>query len=394
MAGTGSTVGRLRYAAALAAGPVEVMDFLLPLWAADDIGARPGAIGLVVALEAALSLIVRPLAGVLADRHDRRLLAAAGAGLYAAAFLIYAVAPGIEVVAVGAAIGGAGGALFWVALRAEAGTQLAVDPAAYARLLSGEQYGSLAAFFVGLTLLGFIGYRPLFVVGAAACAAAIVLLLRDRPPLAPAAADQAAGIRRVGTRLAPLLAVTALTTGIETGLALLLLLHLQAEFDLEPGAIAFLFLPGAILLAVLPERAYGVAVRLGRSRSLVLSLLGGAVFTGTLAVLDEPLAVAVLWALWAAAISIALPVEQTTVAQASQGSLGRGMGLYTTAALLGTVAASPLLASIYGGPGWRTACVVAAGGLLLGAALVPLAVRALGLPDALASQPAPPEAVE
>ena len=82
------------------------------------------------------------------------------------------------------------------------------------------------------------------------------------------------------------------------------------------------------------------------------------------------------------------------MAQASQESLGRGMGLYTTAALIGTVAASPLLASIYGGPGWRTACVVAAAGLLLGAALVPLAVRALGLPDALASQPAPPEAVE
>ena len=126
----------------------------------------------------------------------------------------------------------------------------------------------------------------------------------------------------------------------------------------------------------------------------MLSLLAGAAFTGTLRCLDEPLAVAVLWALWAAAISIALPVEQTTVAQASQGSLGRGMGLYTTAALIGAVAASPLLASIYGGPGWQVACAVAAGGLLLGAALVPLAVRALGLPDALAAAPAPPEAVE
>ena len=144
MAGTESTVGRLRYAAAFAAGPVEVMDFLLPLWAADEIDASPAAIGAVVALEAALSLAVRPLAGVLADRHDRRLLAAAGAALYAASFLLYAAAPGIALVALGAAIGGAGGALFWVALRAEAGTQLAVDPAAYARLLSGEQYGSLA----------------------------------------------------------------------------------------------------------------------------------------------------------------------------------------------------------------------------------------------------------
>ena len=111
--------------------------------------------------------------------------------------------------------------------------------------------------------------------------------------------------------------------------------------------------------------------------------------------LDEPLAVAVLWALWAAATRSPARSSRATVAQASQGSLGRGMGLYTTAALLGTVAASPLLAGIYGGPGWRTACVVAAGGLLLGAAARAAgAVRALGLPDALASQSAPPEAVE
>jgi hypothetical protein len=127
-----------------------------------------------------------------------------------------------------------------------------------------------------------------------------------------------------------------------------LLLHLQAAFELEPQQIALLFLPGAIVLAVLPERAYELAIRLGRARSMMFSLVAGALFTASLALFDTPVVVAALWMLCAAAIATALPVEQATVAQASAGSLGRGMGLYETAALLGAVIASPVLAAVYG----------------------------------------------
>ena len=78
--------------------------------------------------------------------------------------------------------------------------------------------------------------------------------------------DGRTGLRYVGGRLAPLLAVTALTAGAESGLALVLLLHLQAAFGLEPQQIALLFLPGAIVLVVFPRRAYELAIRLGRAR--------------------------------------------------------------------------------------------------------------------------------
>ena len=70
---------QLRRAAALASGPTEVMAFLLPLWAAHDLGASPTAIGIVLAIESIISLIARPLVGVLADRIARRQLAASGA---------------------------------------------------------------------------------------------------------------------------------------------------------------------------------------------------------------------------------------------------------------------------------------------------------------------------
>ena len=117
---------------------------------------------------------------------------------------------------------------------------------------------------------------------------------------------------------------------------------------------------------------------------MMFSLVACALFTASLALFDTPLVVAALWMLCAAAIATALPVEQATVAQASAGSLGRGMGLYETAALLGAVIASPVLAAVYGGPGWRIACAIAAAGFILGATLVPLVVRMLGLPDQLA----------
>ena len=370
-----------------AGGPVEVMDFLLPLWAASDLNASPSAIGLVWAISAAVSLVVRPLAGALADREDRRLVAAGGATLFMCSFVVYALAPTISVVAVGAAVGGAGGALFWVGVDAEVGYGLQADPAAYARLLSSEQLGSLISFAIALGLLGASGYRPLFLVGAAACASAVWLLLSGRSRLRGAPSDerQRAGLRAVGAGLWPLLALTALTAGAEAGLWLILLLHLQSAFDLTPQEIALLFLPGAIVLVVAPERAYELAVRLGRSRSLLVSLLASAAFTASLALGGGPLVVALMWALSAACLSMAVPVEQSTVAHASQGSLGRGTSLYQAAALLGTMALAPAAAALYGSLGWSSACLILAAALLGCALLVRLALRALKLPDALTS---------
>jgi MFS family permease len=117
---------------------------------------------------------------------------------------------------------------------------------------------------------------------------------------------------------------------------------------------------------------------------MAYSLLAAALFTASLARFDTPLVVAALWTLCAATIAMALPVEQATVAEASTGSLGRGMGLYETSALLGAIVVTPLLAAVYGGPGWPAACAIIAAGFAAAAALVPLVVRVLGLSDRLA----------
>jgi hypothetical protein len=46
--------------------------------------------------------------------------------------------------------------------------------------------------------------------------------------------------------------------------------------------------PGAIVLVVFPRRAYELAIRLGRARSMMFSLVAGALFTASLALLDTP----------------------------------------------------------------------------------------------------------
>jgi MFS family permease len=167
------------FAAGLVRGPVEVLDFFLPLWVGSALGASPTEVGLLIALETLTSFVVRPFAGVLADRYDRGRLAAAGAVLYALSFAGYVAATDLALAYPAAFLGGVGGALFWVALRARVGEGLAADDASYAKLFAAEGAGTWIAFVVGLSLVQQLGYRGVYAVAGAACVvAAVVLLIR------------------------------------------------------------------------------------------------------------------------------------------------------------------------------------------------------------------------
>ena len=66
-------------AAGLTNGPAELIDFLIPLWAGIALGADASQVGLLIAAELLVSVLVRPLAGRLADSRERRTLAGVGA---------------------------------------------------------------------------------------------------------------------------------------------------------------------------------------------------------------------------------------------------------------------------------------------------------------------------
>ncbi len=175
--------------------------------------------------------------------------------------------------------------------------------------------------------------------------------------------------------------VSAVTAAAEAGLWMLLLLRLQADLGLSPNEIALVFAPGFVVFVLLPAHAHHLTDRLGRTPAMVASFAASALFAAGLAVLSTPPAIAVLWTVAAACFAAQIPVEQATVAAASGGRIGRAMGLYESARLAGVVVGPLVMGLLYEEAGWAAACGAAAATSVVGALVVPYAVRTLGLAE-------------
>ncbi|MBL7261614.1 MFS transporter [Paractinoplanes lichenicola] len=369
---------RTMWSAAFANGPRELLDFLLPLWAGAALGASATQVGLLVAAELAVSVVARPIAGRLADTYDRRRVAATGALLYALSCAGYAVAGHLGIAYAAAAVGGVGGALLWVAVRAMAGERLAEDSAVYPRLTAAEETGSWIAFVAGLSVLGAAGYRAVFLGCAAACVVAAALLLTAPARAVPPAPPLPGSVLR---RLRPILLAVLLTMAAESAVALLLLLHLQHRFDLEIVQIAYVFLPGAVAMGLLPSSLHRFVLRHGRTRVLAVASVSSAVFAAILAWAPNPWVIAALWVLSGVAWAAVIPIQRAVIAEASGALVGRGMGLYEAAVLLGGLLGSVAAGFLYDSGPWTLACLLSAAVILSGAVLVPWSIRAVAVPD-------------
>ncbi|MCO8274300.1 MFS transporter [Actinoplanes sp. TRM 88003] len=378
---------RVQGAAALANGPRELLDFVLPLWAGAAVGASATQVGLLVAVELAVSMAARPVAGWLADVRDRRRVAAVGALLYALSCVGYAFAGDLAIAFGSAAVGGVGGALLWVSVRAMAAERLAEDSAVFAKLTAAEENGSWIAFVAGLTLLQVAGYRYVFLACAAACLLAAAALLSAPARVVPPAPPLPGSTWR---RLRPMLLAVVITIAAEAAIGLLLLLHLQRHFELEVVQIAYVFLPGAIVMALLPTWLHRFVVRYGRTRVLAVASVSSAVFAAALAWSPPVVVIAGLWILSGVAWAAVIPIQQAVIAEASGARVGRGMGAYEAAVLLGALIGSVAAGVLYDAASWALACAVAAAVILSGAVLVPWSVRAVGVPDI---PPPPPPVV-
>lgn len=379
---------RVLGAAALTTGPAELVDFLLPLWAGAALGLGPTQTGALLAVELALSVVARPVAGILADRYDRRRVAAAGALLYGVSCAGYATAElvGRSGVAYGAAaLGGLGGALLWVTLRAMAAERLAGDTGVLARLYAAQERGTWVAFVVGLAAFDRIDYRGAFLGAAGACLLAALALL-TAPRQVVDARTREGGVRapsgRLHRRLGPVLATVALTMAAEATVSLLLVLHLQRGLGLDVVETALVFLPGSLAGALGAGPAHRLVLRVGRRRVLAGASVASAVFAASLAWAPNAVVIAVAWVLVGAAYAAVIPVQQAVVAEVSgEGEVGRGMGLHASAALVGAMLGALAGGALYDTGSWAVACLSAAVVLLAGAVLVPRAVARVGAAD-------------
>lgn len=370
--------------ATLISGAQELIAFALPLFAGAALGLSAAQTGALLAANQLVAFLVRPLGGVVVDRMDRSGVAAMAAVVFAAGCGLYAVSTGWPTALLAAAVTGAAEAFADVAIRAIVGERIGQDSGVFARLVGAEETGGWLVVVPGIILVSVAGYRWAFAGIALCCLVAAALLLDGGGRSAVVSDPRSSGpeARALGRRLVPMLAAVAVTAMAEAAISLLLMLHLQRGFGLGPMEIAYVYMPGAIAMSVLPPVLHGLVVRLGRRRMLTAASLLSALFAAALSLAPSPYWIAGLWVLSAVGWSVAIPVEQAVVAEASgTAHLGRGLSLYEAACLAGSFAGSLAAGVLYGSGSWTTACLVLAAVIACGAVLVPGAVGRLGVKD-------------
>ena len=387
--------------ATLTSGTEQVVDFVLPLFAGAVLGLSAWETGLLIAASDLMAFLIRPMAGVVVDRADRAVVAALGAGALAVGCGLYALATGLPLALIAAAVTGGAGAFLWVAIRAIIGERLHADSSVFAKLVEAEETGGWLVLVPAVVLLSVAGYRWVFVGIALCCLVAAEELFRSRRQEDPSADDVAlagadlssVSLRDLGRSLRPMLLVIVATMTAEAAISLLLILHLQRGFGLGAVEVAYVFLPGAIAMSALPTFLHRVVVRLGRRAMLMLGSVASALFALGLAFAPSPPWIAALWVLSAVAWSVVIPVQQAVVAEAAgRAHLGRGLSLYEAACLAGAFLGSLAAGLLYESGGLFLVCIVCAIVILSGAALIPAAVNRLGVANY--PEPAPESALE
>ncbi|HCM94108.1 MAG TPA: MFS transporter [Glutamicibacter sp.] len=376
-----------RWSAALVGGPADLLDFLIPLWAGAVLGLNATVIGMLVATELFVSFAARFPAGLLADMWERRIIVATGAVLYGLSCAGYALSTGPAMAFFSAVLGGLGGALFWVALQAIVSESAGSDSFAFPKLMTWQETGSWVAFVAGLTLIGSLNFQGVFLAASGACFVSAVMIATA--PRRPAASSKRTESDFPTQRLRPMLLATALTSLAEAAIGLLLLLHLQGAFDLDVVSIALVFLPGAIVMSLIPGPAHRITMRIGRHRVAAIAALSSATFAFTLAFAPSPLPIAALWILSAAAWAAIIPIEQSVIAEVARERGGKGFGLYESAKLAGAGVGALVAGVSYETTSWQVACILFASVIAAGAIVTPWAVRRSGAANVPRDEPSP-----
>jgi MFS family permease len=153
---------------------------VVPLFAADPLGAGPAGVGVAVGAFSVMALLLRPIAGRLADRHGRRPLLVAGGLLFAAVTAAHLLATSLAILVLLRLLLGIAEALFFVAA-----TAALADLAPTHRLGEALSYNSLSLYLgialgpaLGELLLTVGGFRLAWIGGACLAMIATLLALR------------------------------------------------------------------------------------------------------------------------------------------------------------------------------------------------------------------------
>lgn len=325
-------------AAGIVGGIVEVADFFLPLWAGERLHLGGTAIGLLLAVDLLVAAVLRPWVGHVADRLPRPLLAAIGAAFLAVSMTTFSFATSLPAALVAAALSGVGGAFFRVPVLALTG-ETRDDGTAFAGLTGAEGTGTWVAYVVAFSVLSAADYEGVFLACAGAAAVAALCVSRARSTARPVT-DEARP--KVG-RLAPFLVLVGATALVEAGAGLLVILRLQQDLGLSLEAIVVVFVPGLIAYSIFPEAGPYLRRCFGTVAALRMSLALSAIAVAGLILAPDATWITVAWVALCISWALAQPLESLVVSRLSGDRLGRGLGRYEAAQLLGGAAGTALI---------------------------------------------------
>lgn len=317
----------------------------------------PGALGWVVALQYAPSLLLGPWFGALVDRYDRRrllMLAEAGLGLIATAYAVLAYAGTLTMpwVFALAAVWGVVNALDTPARRALVPMLLPPELATISSALTGTVMllGMSVGSALGAALVASAGPTVAFAVNAASFFADVVVLWTIRvgpsPRIARAAGQVRDGLRYVWETPALRTAVLAIAVVATFGFTLQVSVPIFVEGSLRGGpglvGIAFTTSATASLLGAITAAAMGGT----GPKALTRACLGMAAGLAVVAVAPSfPFALvglAVVGFAWSILITSVIAVLQT----AEPSMTGRVMALFAGILIGGMAAGGPITSTI------------------------------------------------
>ncbi len=387
---------------------------LLPFYA-EDLGATPFQVTLIIASFSAMQLIAAPIWGRFSDRTGRRVLLIGGLFASAVSYLIFALADSITVLLLSRIAAGAAGGNIAVA-QAYVADSTEGEERAHGMGLIGAASG--LGIMVGPAIGGFFSRWGLGVPGyvaAGLCAAnaiaAIALLPESRHFRTRAAGGggaprgEAATLRgwaraMVRYPLGTLLAIYFLTIGSFAAMTSVLALYLERAFSMDASDMGLVFTAAGAVTVVVRGVAVGRIVRrVGEAFTVRMGALVLAVGVGAIGVIPNQWWLIALVPLWALGTGILFPSLASLVSKEtdadSQGSilggsqLAGGMGR-----VLGPVWAGLLFQHLSITSPFAAGAVLSATGVLLALKLPPMADRRIDPAEAWSGRigaPDPPE---
>jgi MFS family permease len=317
--------------------------FGLPVYS-KAMGASALGIGGLFSAFTATTLILRPAVGWLLDRFGRKRFFVAALGVYVLAMMAYIFATNLSGLYLARILQGVGSALLWISLNTIVAdlTSAAERGRAMGRvnevIMRGGILGAFPAFFL-ISVLPEATAWPIIFAGYTVLTLLSVLLAWRNVPETKGEPEPSEDLRpgQAMSRLFLALAVLVFVTGTsEAMLGPIYLIYIQDRFTVDVSILALAFLPVGLVYGLAGSRLGGLSDRLGRSRIIVIGLVGSALMSLLL-----PLAPALIWVVAVYTLSAVMwassePAEAALVAElVGQERRGLAYGLYSLAGDLG-----------------------------------------------------------